>query len=477
MGRSGLSARLLPTNGYPVVFGERHVGNDRPTVLVYGHYDVQPVDPLDAWDSPPFEPVVRDGRIWGRGSATTRASTWPNCWRCERTSTSSASYRSTSKSCWRAKRRAPATPGGVRRSQRGDLARRSGLHVGRADPRERSANRGPGRARDPVRRIARAWSQYRCALRQPWRRRPNPAWTLVDVLHSMRGPDGRVAIAGFYDDVRPIGQLERAALAGLPVDVEAFLRGYELHALPPPDERSFFERLMLQPTLNISGITSGYAGQGMKTIIPSTATVKLDMRLVADQDPEHVLRCLTEHVQARAPGVEVVRIGAMEPSRTALDHPYVAAISAAVAQAHDGQPPLLVPALGGSFPDYVFTRILGLPSLLVPYANPDQRNHAPNENFAIDRFVRGIKTFAAVLEGAWRRSKAWRNEGSAHVKLFVRTVGEPSLPRTAVLVHGIARAAGSWWRVAEALVERGYYCLAPDLRGHGQSPSRSASPT
>ena len=83
----------------------------------------------------------------------------------------------------------------------------------------------------------------------------------------------------------------------------------------------------------------------------------------------------------------------------ALDHPYVAAVSAAVARAHDGQPPLLVPALGGSVPDYVFTRILGLPSLLVPYANPDQRNHAPNENFAIDRFVRGIKTLAAVLEG------------------------------------------------------------------------------
>jgi acetylornithine deacetylase/succinyl-diaminopimelate desuccinylase-like protein len=226
----------------------------------------------------------------------------------------------------------------------------------------------------------------------------NPAWTLVDLLHSLRTPDGRVAIEGFYDDVRPIGPLERDALDHLPVDLDAFLRGYELPALPPPPEWSFFERLLLQPTLNISGFSSGYAGAGMKTIIPATASVKLDMRLVADQHPDHVFACLVKHVQSRAPDVEVVRIGSMEPSRTALDHPFVAAVAEAVAAAHEGQPPLIVPALGGSLPDYVFTRILGLPSLLVPYANPDQRNHAPNENFTIERFGRGIKTFAAVLD-------------------------------------------------------------------------------
>jgi acetylornithine deacetylase/succinyl-diaminopimelate desuccinylase-like protein len=403
MSRSGLSARLLPTHGYPVVFGERHVGNDRPTLLVYGHYDVQPVDPLDAWDSPPFEPVIRDGRIWGRGSSDNKGQHLAQLLAMrtylyvagelpinvkvilegeeESSSPHLAAFVEANAETLRADL-VYTSDGPIHESGRATvvLGVRGILYV---ELRARGANTD-------------VHSGNRGGVV------PNPAWTLVDVLHSLRRPDGTVAIDGFYDGVRPIGPLERAALDALPVDVDEFLRGYGLSRLPPPDDWGFFERLMLQPTLNVSGFSSGYGGPGMKTIIPSTATAKLDMRLVADQDPEHVFRCLVEHVRARAPDVEVVRIGAMEPSRTPLDHAYVKLIAEAVAQAHDGQPPLIVPALGGSLPDYVFTRILGLPSILVPYANADQRNHAPNENFAVERFTRGIKTFAAVMEALAR---------------------------------------------------------------------------
>ena len=398
MRRAGLEAQLLPTPGFPVVFGQRLVGNDRPTVVVYGHYDVQPVDPLDAWTSPPFEPEVRDGRIWGRGSSDNKGQHLAQLLALrtfldiagdvpvnvkvilegeeESSSPHLAAFVEAHADLLRADL-AYTSDGPIHESGRPTvvLGVRGILYV---ELRARGANTD-------------VHSGNRGGIV------PNPAWQLVDLLHGMRAPDGRVIIDGFYDGVRPIGELERAALAELPLDVPAFLRAYDLRQVPPPDDLGFFEKLMLQPTLNISGFSSGYAGAGMKTIIPATATVKIDMRLVADQHPDHVFECLSRYVQARAPEVEVVRIGSMEPSRTPLDHPYVQAMTRALANAHPGQTPVIVPSLGGSLPDYVFTRILGLPSLLVPYANPDQRNHAPNENFTIDRFISGIKTFAAVL--------------------------------------------------------------------------------
>jgi acetylornithine deacetylase/succinyl-diaminopimelate desuccinylase-like protein len=148
--------------------------------------------------------------------------------------------------------------------------------------------------------------------------------------------------------------------------------------------------------LNIAGFTSGYGGPGAKTVIPSTATVKLDMRLVPAQRADDIFAKFETHMARHAPEVDMVRLGSMEPSYTPLEHPYAAVVRKAVGIGF-GIPPIDVPLLGGSLPDAVFTKTLGLPSFLVPYANADERNHAPNENITLSRFFAGVRTAAALF--------------------------------------------------------------------------------
>jgi acetylornithine deacetylase/succinyl-diaminopimelate desuccinylase-like protein len=158
-----------------------------------------------------------------------------------------------------------------------------------------------------------------------------------------------------------------------------------------------FDRLMARPTITINGLTSGYQGAGGKTVLPATASAKLDIRLVPNQTPETILDLVEAHLAKHAPDIEMIRTGGqMRPSSTPLDHPYAGAVRAAVT-AGFGAEPVEVPLLGGSLPDAVFTQDLGLPSFVVPYGVPDQRNHAPNENMPLDRFYSGIRTSAALL--------------------------------------------------------------------------------
>lgn len=227
---------------------------------------------------------------------------------------------------------------------------------------------------------------------------PNPAWDLVHLLGTMREAQGRILIPGFYDAVRPPSPAVLEAIARLPLDRAAALATVGRTSLPPPDDLGYFERLMTTPTLNIAGFTSGYGGPGSKTIIPATATVKIDMRLAPEQRTDDVYAKFEAHGARHAPEVEVVPLGNMEPSFTPLEHPYADMVRRAVATGF-GAAPIDVPLLGGSLPDAVFTQILGLPSFLVPYANADERNHAPNENKALDRFFNGIRIAATLYAG------------------------------------------------------------------------------
>jgi acetylornithine deacetylase/succinyl-diaminopimelate desuccinylase-like protein len=153
---------------------------------------------------------------------------------------------------------------------------------------------------------------------------------------------------------------------------------------------------MFQPTMTITGLGSGYTGPGVKTLVPSTAVARLDMRLVPDQDPDTVFRLLQEHVIEHDASVEVTRLSSVPPSRTPATNQYVGLLADACAHA-TGMRPFVVPSLGSTLPNHVFTDILGMPSVLLPYANPDQCNHAPNENFELARYKDGMRTCAAVL--------------------------------------------------------------------------------
>jgi len=183
---------------------------------------------------------------------------------------------------------------------------------------------------------------------------PNPIWTLVHLLATMKSEAGEITIDGFADGIVPPTEAELAAIARLPLDLPAAMAGLGIDRLDAPAGRGYYARLMTSPTLTINGLHGGYGGAGSKTVLPSEAVAKCDARLVVDQDPDAVFAAIAAHVARHAPGVEVIHQGAMAPSKTPLDSPYLAPVVAGV-RAATGEEPLIVPAMGGSLPEFVWT--------------------------------------------------------------------------------------------------------------------------
>ncbi|HET9017058.1 MAG TPA: M20/M25/M40 family metallo-hydrolase [Thermomicrobiaceae bacterium] len=397
MNRIGLHARVIPTAGWPMVLAERLDHPGAPTVLLYGHYDVQPPDPLEAWVSPPFEPTVRDGKLYARGVGDNKGQHFAQILGLESLLAVRGGLPCNVKVLLEGEEEigSPQMPAFVREHRDAVMA---DLVITSDGPVDES---GRSRVLFGVRGVASFELRARGANRDlhsgNWGGvAPNPIWTLVQLLATMKNARGEVTIDGFYDNVLPLSDLERAALARLPVDVAAVKRSLDLAALDEPVERGFFERLSAWPTFTINGLHGGYGGPGSKTVLPHEAVAKCDIRLVEAQTGEEIFEKVEAHVRRHAPGVEVVRQGSMDPSKTPLDSPYAGPIRRAVA-AVQGEEPLVVPALGGSLPDYVFTKVLGIPAFGVPYANADEANHAPNENLELDRFINGVKTGAAMV--------------------------------------------------------------------------------
>lgn len=393
----GLHVQIIPTDGWPVVFAERQDVPGAPTVLLYGHYDVQPPDPLDAWVSPPFEPTVRDGRIYARGAGDNKGQHFAQLLALEALLACRGALPVNVKVLLEGEEEigSPQMPAFVR-GYRDRLA--SDLVITSDGPVHED---GRPQIVLGVRGILsfdlRAVGANRDLHSGNWGGiAPNPLWTLVHLLSTMKNERGEITIDGFYDKVLPLAEPEREALERLPGDAETIRGTLHIRQLDQPVERGVAERLSAWPTFTINGLHGGYGGPGTKTVLPHEAVAKCDMRLVEAQSAEDIFDRVREHVHRHAPEVEVIWQGAMEPSRTPLDSPYVEPLREAI-RAAQGVDPYLVPSLGGSLPDYVFTKILGVPAFTVPYANADESNHAPNENLAIDRFIAGIKTGAAML--------------------------------------------------------------------------------
>jgi acetylornithine deacetylase/succinyl-diaminopimelate desuccinylase-like protein len=393
----GVEPRIVPTEGWPIVFGARADTPDRPTVLLYGHYDVQPPDPLDAWISPPFEPTVRDGRLYGRGVGDNKGQHFAQILALESLLACRGTLPCNVKLLLEGEEEigSPKMPPFVRAHRdelRADLVITSD---GPVDPSGRSCILFG--VRGVLSFELRARGANRDLHSGNWGGVvPNPVWTLVHLLATMKNERGEITIAGFYDDVLPPTLLEREALAALPADPAAIRASLGLSHFDEPEERGFAERLSSWPTLTINGLHGGYAGPGSKTVVPHEAFAKCDSRLVEAQRADDIYDKLVAHVHRYAPEVEVIHQGAMDPSKTPLDSPYTEPIRQGIVAAQ-GEEPLLVPAMGGSLPEYVFTQVLGIPAFTVPYANADEANHAPNENLEIERFFAGIKTGAAML--------------------------------------------------------------------------------
>lgn len=394
---SGFAAQVIATPGAPVVYGERLNAPGQPTLLIYGHYDVQPSDPDDAWTSPPFEPTLRDGRIWARGVADNKGQFVANVLGARAWLETAGELPINVKVVVEGEEESgspnfPAFVAAHRDLLAADLVYVSDGQVFETDqPIVEFGNRGmlylEFVARGPSRDLHSG--NFGGVA-------PNPAWTLVHLLATMFSPEGEILVPGVLDAVRPVTPELRAALDAIPLDEATALADIGLTAKAAPADVPYYDRLMVRPTMNIAGFTSGYGGAGSKTVLPAEARVKMDLRLVPDQDPVAVYAAIRAHVADHAPGVEIMDHGMMDPVAVPLDSPLAAPIRRAVEHGF-GRAPVDVPMVGGSLPSAVWPRELGVPALVVPYGNADQSNHSPNENMIESRYYAGIRTSAALL--------------------------------------------------------------------------------
>jgi len=395
----GFAAELHPTAGSPVVYARK--GSDAgPTVLFYNHYDVQPPEPLEAWDSDPFVLAEREGNLYGRGAADDKG---------ELVSRLSALK-------WFERRHGslPFTAlflvegeeeiGSLHLSDyveehRERLAADACMwEFGAVDALERPTTflglKGIVTLELHVRTADRdLHSSYGAVVE-------NAAHRMAAAVASLHATDGRVVIEGFYDDVREPSAEVRAMVDRLPDEdaglaelfgVERFVDGVAGAA--------FRRRIFLDPALNVNGIHAGYGGHGAKTIVPCEALAKLDVRLVPDQDPHRVLELIGRHLAARGFGDVKVRVleHLEHPVRAAVDHPFVDAAVAALREVY-GREPVVQPNTPSSGPMYPFVHFLGLPVVGIGCGYPGSRIHAPNEHLRWGDFELGTAATLRLLE-------------------------------------------------------------------------------
>jgi acetylornithine deacetylase/succinyl-diaminopimelate desuccinylase-like protein len=399
LGKLGADARLVPTKGHPMVVARWLEAKGAPTVLLYGHYDVQPPDPLDLWISPPFEPTIRDGRIFARGVADNKGQHLAQILAIE--------------SLLKVRGRLPCNvilllegEEEVGSPHVADFVREH-RDLLKADFAVTADGPLPPSGKPTVKLGSRGVISFDLVVKHANRDVhsgnfggvvPNPLWTLVHLLATMKNDRGEITIDGLHDDVATPTADELEAAARLPLDLDEVKRSLGLSRLDAPLERDYYERLCFRPTLTINGLHGGYGGPGSKTVLPHEAIAKCDIRLVAAQDAADILSKVEAHVRKHAPEVTVVSRGpGMQPSKTPITSKHLAPIRQAILAAH-GVEPLIFPAGFGSLPGYAFTEILGIDAFVTPYGNADEANHAPNENLKVECFYNGIRTGAALLD-------------------------------------------------------------------------------
>lgn len=398
--RAGLEARVHPTAGHPVVTAASAPIAGAPTVVIYGHYDVQPAEPLEAWATPPFEPVVVDGRIVGRGASDDKGQFFAHVKAVEALRDldgglplnvrfvveGEEEIGSPNLAAFLTEHRAALAA---------DVALVSdGAMLAPETPTITYGLRGAVYLTVRVRTAARDLHSgaYGGGV-------ANPLGALAAMLAGLKDGDGRVAVAGFYDDVVELDDAERERLASVPFDREAFMADAGITATPGERGFGLLERLWARPTLDVHGLGGGFVGEGMKTVIPAEGVAKLSCRLVARQDPDRIAHLLDAHLRRAAPeGVEVdvVVEGRGEPALTPLEHPAVAATASAL-EAVWGRP-VAYARSGGSIPVVAdLQRALGAVPVLLDMGLEDDRPHAPNEKFEVRHYLQGILASAATL--------------------------------------------------------------------------------
>jgi acetylornithine deacetylase/succinyl-diaminopimelate desuccinylase-like protein len=426
----GLDGRMVETGGNPVVFGERRVPGATRTVLIYCHYDTKPI-PLAGWlQANPIEPVMRRGlaeegatpvaladvadddlaglRLYARGASDDKGPIWSHLQAIELMDALG----------WRASVNVKLVLDGEEEIGSPFFGAFTRAHRDLLAADVVLVTDGPKHASGRPTITGGARGVLKLELLIEAARRdvhsgnfvaPNPAWKLNGLLASMATPDGDPLIEGFEEDVVAPTAAERQMMAELPLDRAALETDL---GVPVPDD--YLERMMFHPTLTIRGLHSGFVGAEANTIIPHRATVAIDIRMVKNQRWDAVYRRLLEHIRAqgftvlesateplpdelRGRAVRVLDKGGYDPAKTSLDLPVSREIIATIERAHGGAHAVRMPTAGGSVPIWAFTDILHAPTLLVPYANANNRQHSPNEHLALDHLFQGIRTTAQLL--------------------------------------------------------------------------------
>jgi acetylornithine deacetylase/succinyl-diaminopimelate desuccinylase-like protein len=394
-------AEVAETGGHPVVYADWLHAPDAPTVLVYGHYDVQPVDPLDLWMSPPFEPVIDGGRILARGAADDKGQVHAHVMAAAALLSTRGSLPVNLKYVFEGEEESSSvhldawlTAHRERLAADVAIISDTGFFEGNI-PAITLSLRGLMYAQiDVVGTGVDLHSGGYGGVVQ------NPANALASIIAGLKGPDGRVRIPGFYDDVVRLSDAERAAVAALPFDEDEYLRNLGLPALVGEVGYTTLERRGTRPTLDVNGLWGGFQGEGSKTIIPAHAHAKVSCRLVADQDPDRIFEAFRAYVEEIAPpGVTTTArmLGGGRASRTPMDHPATQAAARAL-EATFGQAPVYIRE-GGSIPVCAsFDSILGLPVVLLGFVQPDDNAHAPNEWMDLGNYETSIRAIARTWD-------------------------------------------------------------------------------
>jgi acetylornithine deacetylase/succinyl-diaminopimelate desuccinylase-like protein len=400
--RIGLhNVRLIDTPGNPVVYGEWLDAPGAPTILFYGHYDVQPVDPLNLWESPPFEATVRDGEIYARGAADDKGQIFMHFKAIEAHLKQNGrlpvnmkiilegeeEVGSVNLDEFIAAHKSELAADVVVISDSAMFARGvpsicyglRGLVYFQLDLRGSSTDLHSGSFGGAV---------------------ANPAFVLSQMIAQMRDRSGRVKVPGFYDDVRPLQDEERKAWASLPFNERKYRKDFGIPKLAGESGFTTLERTWARPTLEVNGLLSGFTGEGAKTVLPAVAMAKISMRLVPDQEPDKIADLFQKYVEYIAPKtveLKVTRMHGGKPWMASFDSPYIQAAGRAIEKGF-GRAPIFTRE-GGSIPVVsTFQEVLGLPSVLFGVGLPDENAHAPNEKLDLGNFHGGIIASACLYE-------------------------------------------------------------------------------
>lgn len=400
------TVECVPTDGHPIVYAE-WLGANGPTLLFYGHYDVQPVDPLDQWQTPPFEPTLRDGKIYARGVTDDKGQVWLVISAIESWLRSVGHLPCNVKLLIEGEEEIGSTHlGTFIRTYQQRLACDAVLVCDTAMfapdiPSLVYGLRGLAYVEVHVRGPRRDLhsGSYGGAV-------VNPANALAAMIAALHDEHGRVAVPGFYDAVLPLSEQERQLLAALPFDEEAYRQELDVPALGGEEGYSVLERIGARPTLDVNGMWSGFTGTGAKTVLPATAHAKISMRLVPEQQPDQIAQQVARFLEQCAPAgvrVQVQTLHGAEPVLVDRTSPPMMAAARALEQAFGRAP--VYQREGGSIPVVTtFVREFGVPVVLMGFGLHTDGAHSPNEHFHLANFHRGtdavIYFFEELARGA-----------------------------------------------------------------------------